>query len=190
MFAHPTAIIDHQPRILPVFGRPVHAQAPSQIGRGVVVDAFAVLFAGIVIGPETFIGLRATIREGCHIGARCMIGADVFFNYDVRCGDDVRIIQGAHIGGLARIGDGTFIGPGVQMSNVRHIDPDHHAFRHEDAAPILIGSRVVIGAGAVILAGVNIGNHAVIGSGAVVTKDVPAGVTVVGNPARPLVKKV
>ncbi|MHB8104695.1 MAG: DapH/DapD/GlmU-related protein, partial [Dehalococcoidales bacterium] len=41
-----------------------------------------------------------------------------------------------------------------------------------------------IGANATILPGVVIGEKAIVGSGAVVTKDVPPGVTVIGNPAR------
>jgi maltose O-acetyltransferase len=41
-----------------------------------------------------------------------------------------------------------------------------------------------MGAGAIILPGVTIGNDALVGAGSVVTRDVPAGATVVGDPAR------
>jgi putative colanic acid biosynthesis acetyltransferase WcaB len=51
------------------------------------------------------------------------------------------------------------------------------------ACPI-IGDRVDIGANSVILGPIRIGSDAVIGAGSVVVKDVPAGATVVGNPAR------
>ncbi len=53
---------------------------------------------------------------------------------------------------------------------------------------ITIGNRVWIGAAAVINPGVTIGDNVIIGSGAVVTKDIPAGVIAVGNPARILRK--
>ncbi len=49
-----------------------------------------------------------------------------------------------------------------------------------------IGGHVDIGAGAKILGGVFVGDHARIGANAVVTKDVPAGATAVGIPARVL----
>jgi maltose O-acetyltransferase len=44
--------------------------------------------------------------------------------------------------------------------------------------------RATIGSGATILGRLRIGEGALVGAGAVVTSDVPAGATVVGNPAR------
>lgn len=54
---------------------------------------------------------------------------------------------------------------------------------HDAPAPV-IGDRVDIGAGAIVLGELTVGDDAVIGAGAVVVDDVPAGATVVGNPAR------
>ena len=54
----------------------------------------------------------------------------------------------------------------------------------EAAQPITIGDNVWIGGGAIILPGVTVGENTVIGAGAVVTKDMPANVVAVGNPAR------
>lgn len=51
-------------------------------------------------------------------------------------------------------------------------------------APIVVGERAFIGARAFVLPGVTIGPRAVVGAMSVVTGDVPAGVTVRGNPAR------
>lgn len=53
---------------------------------------------------------------------------------------------------------------------------------------VTIGDHAYIGSGAIIRPGVTIGASAVVGMGAVVTRDVPPGVTVVGNPAKPLIK--
>jgi maltose O-acetyltransferase len=54
----------------------------------------------------------------------------------------------------------------------------------EFGRPVTIGCNVWIGSGAIILPGVSVGDDAVIGAGSVVTRDVPAGATAVGNPAR------
>ena len=55
-----------------------------------------------------------------------------------------------------------------------------------ETRPVIIDDDVWVGVGALILKGVRIGKGARVGAGAVVTKDVAAGATVVGNPARPV----
>lgn len=86
------------------------------------------------------------------------------------------------------IGAGTQIGGGTMI-----FDTDFHP-RSENgdwltdpvavAKPVSIGRKCFIGARAMILKGVTIGNGAVVGAGAVVSRDVPAGATAVGNPAK------
>ena len=77
------------------------------------------------------------------------------------------------------------IGPNVQVLTPIHpVDPGPRRDRWERAAPISIGDNVWIGGGAIVLPGVSVGADSVIGAGAVVTKDLPAGVLAIGNPAR------
>ena len=71
------------------------------------------------------------------------------------------------------IGEGTYIQHAVTIG----INED------TGAAPV-IGKNVRIGARAMVIGGVNVGDNAIIGAGAVVVKDVPAGATVVGVPAK------
>jgi maltose O-acetyltransferase len=83
------------------------------------------------------------------------------------------------------IGERTLIGPGVQILAADHPrDRAQRASGLEFGSPVHIGRNVWIGAGAIILPGVNIGDDAVIGAGSIVTRSVPAGATALGNPAR------
>ncbi|HUB82406.1 MAG TPA: serine O-acetyltransferase [Bryobacteraceae bacterium] len=79
------------------------------------------------------------------------------------------------IHGNAKIGDDCILRQGVTIG-MRSLD-------RSTEAPQL-GSRVDVGAGAKILGSVKIGNGAQIGANAVVLRDLPAGVTAVGIPAR------
>ncbi|MFV2054203.1 DapH/DapD/GlmU-related protein, partial [Aliiroseovarius sp. YM-037] len=63
-------------------------------------------------------------------------------------------------------------------------DPAKRAEGLEIAHPVTIGANVWIGGGAIVLPGVSVGDGAIIGAGSVVTRNVPAGATVAGNPAR------
>lgn len=83
------------------------------------------------------------------------------------------------------IGHNTMFGPYVQIYTAQHHkDRVKRAAGLEIALPVTIGTDVWIGGGAIIMPGVTIGHGAIVGAGSVVTRDVPAGLTVVGNPAR------
>jgi maltose O-acetyltransferase len=84
-----------------------------------------------------------------------------------------------------KIGDNVMLGPNVQLYTAGHsVDPVERASGVEFGKPITIGDRCWIGGGAIILPGVTIGENTTIGAGSVVTRDIPANVVAVGNPAR------
>lgn len=125
------------------------------------------------------VGEGAAVRPPfhCDYGYNITLGRGVFLNFNCIILDVVEVV----------IGDLTQIGPGVQMLTPDHPrDPEQRRAGLEFGRPIRIGSNVWIGGGALIMPGVTVGDDAIIGSGAVVTRDVAAGATVVGNPARPL----
>lgn len=128
-----------------------------------------------MIHPTANIYGSHSIGTGTSIGAFCDIGGCVI-------GDNCKIQTHVSIPPQTRIGDRVFIGPGVRFANDRRPNL-REKFEPKGA---IVEDNVVIGMGALIGAGVRIGVDAVIGMGAVVTKDVPAGETWVGNPARKL----
>lgn len=163
--------------------RVVASDLPAgRIGKRTVVGAFCAIYMDVQIGKDCRIGDHATIREGVRIGDRSVIGTNVDIQYGCLIGSDVRVMNGAHITGGTVIGDGTFIGPGAMTANDMHVDLDDYQDRGQ-VAPV-IGQKVFIGVGAILLPGVRIGDGAIIAAGAVVTRDVAAGATVLGMPAR------
>ena len=115
---------------------------------------------------------------GCEIGTDTKIGAFVEIGDGVVVGKECKIQSGAFIPPGVTIGDRVFIGPNVTFCNVKH------PMENEPYQCTIVKDDAVIGAGSVILPGLIIGEGATIGAGAVVTKDVEAGKTVMGNPAK------
>lgn len=180
-----TAIIGKPPLRSRSMARKPDAQPVTTIGADTLVDAYAIVYRGVQIGQGCLIGAGAKVRENCVIGSRVTIGTNADVSHDVIISDRVCIQSGCHITAGTIIGEGTFIAPGVLTASDNSVD-GLRAFewdeRHHE--PPIIGKHVVIGLGAIILPGVRIGDGATIAAGAVVTKNVPAGETWAGLPAK------
>jgi UDP-2-acetamido-3-amino-2,3-dideoxy-glucuronate N-acetyltransferase len=141
-------------------------------GNGVVVQPFTNLY-GCQIGDETRVGPFVEIQRGAVVGARCKIQSHALICEGVTIEDEV------------------FVGHGVLFVNDKRPSATTSSGELQGRADWSLLRTVVergasLGSGAVILGGLRIGAGALIGAGAVVTRDVSPGVTVAGNPARPL----
>ncbi len=153
------------------------------------VHASADLEADVAVGPQTSIWHRAQVRTGARIGAECVVGRDAFIDEGVTIGDRVKIQNGALVYHGVTVEDGVFIGPGAILTNDRFpraITSTGELARATDwtVSPIALRTGCSIGAGAVVVAGVEVGTFATVGAGAVVTRTVPGYALVAGNPAR------
>lgn len=115
----------------------------------------------------------------CVIGENCTIHSHVWIGDRVKVGDRCRIQAFCFLPTGVRLGNDVFLGPGVVFTNDKHPPSTEWLVT-------TVGDFVSIGARAVILPGLTLGVGCKIGAGAVVTKNVPAGETWVGNPARRL----
>ena len=116
---------------------------------------------GCTIGDNTSMGAFCSIQNGVKIGECCKLQSFVFIPEGVT------------------IGDGVFIGPHVCFTN----DMYPRVEGQWEVYKTVVEDGASIGAGVTICPGITIGEGALVGAGSVVTKDVPPGVTVVGNPA-------
>jgi len=141
------------------------------------------------VGPYTRIWQGVQVREGVRIGAECIVGKNVYIDFDVQIGDRCKIQNNVSVFHGATLEDGVFLGPHCCITNdrlPRAITPEGNLKGIDDweVGPILLRYGCAIGAGAIILPGVTVGRFALIGAGAVVTRSVPAHGLVTGNPAR------
>lgn len=110
------------------------------------------------------------------IGDNTKIGSLVHIDYDVKIGENTKIEGQVFIPPLSRIGKNAFIGPAVVLTN----DPYPMC---DKMIGVTIEDNAVIGARAVIKAGVTVGKNSVVAMGSVVTRDVPENTVVMGVPA-------
>ena len=128
------------------------------------------------IGDNVSIWHFSYVGDDTEIGDNVKIGSLVHIDYDVKIGENTKIEGQAYIPPLSRIGKNSFIGPAVVLTN----DPYPMCNK---MIGVTIEDNVIIGARAVIKAGVTVGQNSIVAMGAVVTKDVPENVVIIGSPA-------
>jgi len=158
----------------PVAGQQLIA-ADVKLGRDVQIYGFVNLY-GCEIGDKTRIGCFVEIQKGAKVGARCKISSHSFICEGVELEAEV------------------FVGHGVTFINDRFPRATSASGELKSEADwtcerTLVKRGASIGSGVTLMGGITIGENAIIGAGSVVTRDVPAGVTVAGNPARVLSRK-
>jgi sugar O-acyltransferase (sialic acid O-acetyltransferase NeuD family) len=110
-----------------------------------------------IVGPLTEIDAGCLVSGGAHVSSSVTIGPHAQVHYNATMGHD------------CVLDDGVTVLPGANVAGTVHLQ-----------------RAVTVGSGAIVLQGLTVGEGAVVGAGAVVTRDVPAGSTVVGSPARPI----
>jgi sugar O-acyltransferase (sialic acid O-acetyltransferase NeuD family) len=110
-------------------------------------------------------------HSGSEFGTGNLFTANVVFTTSIRIGHFNLFNLATTIGHDCVIGDANVINPSANISGA-----------------VTIGDRVLVGTNATILQGRTIGHGATVGAASLVNKDVPEGMTVVGIPAKPLVR--
>lgn len=161
----------------------------SFLAEPAVSKSVAVAIANSPVRQEIFVKLKkdgvgilavqasnVVVMDEVNLGIGSILSPFVTLTSNIQIGAGFQANIYSYVGHDCVIGDFVTFAPGVMCNG--NIEIADHAY---------------IGTGAVIKQGspgkpLTIGRGAIVGMGAVVTKNVPAGVTVIGNPAKPLVR--
>ncbi len=146
----------------------------SQLGSGVRVRSSRIMDSAMGDGCDA--GPFAHVRGGCVLGKDVHVGTNSELK-NARIASESKVGHFSYVGD-AKLGKGVNVGAGCVFANYDGKN------KHE----CQVGDRVFLGSNSTLVAPVKIGTGAVVGAGSVVTRDVPAGLTVVGVPAKPLKK--
>jgi sugar O-acyltransferase (sialic acid O-acetyltransferase NeuD family) len=119
-----------------------------------------------------FIHDRALVQDNTKLKPGVVVCPGVIVTTHVSLGSHVHLNINSTVGHDAVIGDFVTLSPGCHLGGFARIEDD-----------------VFLGTAAVVLPGKIVARGAVVGAGAVVVRDVSPELTVVGNPARPMIKK-
>jgi len=142
----------------------------------------AIVDEPVQIGEGTKIWHFCHVMAGARIGARCVLGQNVFVGARAVLGNGCKIQNNVSLYDDVILDDDVFVAPSAVFTNV--VNPRAFIERKHEYRITRVGRGASVGANATVVCGHNIGEYAFVGAGAVVTKDVPAYALVTGVPAR------
>lgn len=135
------------------------------------------------VGPGTRVWAFAHVLPGAVIGADCNICDGAFIEGGAVLGDRVTVKNGTLVFQGVTCEDEVFLGPNVLFTN--DLRPRAAIRRTGDQLlPTVVRRGATLGAGTVVVCGIEVGSYAFSAAGSVLTRDVPAHAFVAGNPAR------
>lgn len=159
---------------------------PLVIGNNAVIRSGTYIYEGNIIGNNFQTGNKVNIREENKIGDNVSIGTHTIIEHHVNIEDDVRIHSSAFIPEYSVLKEECWIGPMVTFTNAKY--PKSANVKENLQGPI-IGKKAKIGAGSIVLPGIEIGENSLIGAGTLVNKNIPKDSVVVGNPCK-IIRKI
>lgn len=177
------AVLGKPPALGPSSTAPRDHPDPLVVEAGATVCAGAVVLAGARIGERAIVGDQAFVRERALVGPETVVGRGATVDNDVELGARVRLQTNVYLTAYSVVEDDVFVGPGTTTTN------DDSMARHPPDEPLrgaTLRRACRLGAGSVLLPGVEIGEEAFVAAGAVVTHDVAPRAVVMGVPARVL----
>ncbi len=157
--------------------------APLTVGDVCIVGTGVVLYRGAAIDGKVLMADLCTVRENVTIGRGTIVGRGVTVENFCAIGRYCKLESECYVTAYSTLEDRVFVAPGVVTSNDNFVGRTAERFKHFKGVTVRRGGR--IGAGSVILPGIEIGADALVAAGSVVTRDVPPKTIVLGQPARP-----
>lgn len=164
--------------------KPTQQLDPARIGDGCLLGTGATVYRGAVLGASCLVADQATVRERVAVGEFTIVGRGVTVENDCTVGRYCKLETGAYITAYSVLEDRVFVAPQVTTTNDRFIGRTAERFEHFRGITVRRGGR--LGAGSVVLPGLEVGADALVAAGSVVTRDVPPRIIVMGSPARPV----
>jgi UDP-2-acetamido-3-amino-2,3-dideoxy-glucuronate N-acetyltransferase len=152
------------------------------IGDQCIVGTGVVLYRGATIDARVLMADLCTVRENVSIGRGTIVGRGVTIENYCAVGRYCKLESECYLTAYSTLEDRVFVAPGVVTSNDNFVGRTAERFKHFKGVTVRKGGR--IGAGSVILPGIEIGEDGLVAAGSVVTRDVPPRTIVLGSPAK------